>query len=92
MRRRHPSTFQTELNLQLTAAGAKLVVLDFYADWCGPCKMIAPILEELNNVEPNVVFIKINVDESEEIAEKFNITGMPTFIFIKNNKPVSSFI
>lgn len=55
-------------------------LVDFYADWCGPCKMIAPVLETLDNV--NV--IKINVDEFGDIAQKYGVMSIPTLIYFKN--------
>ncbi|KAJ1500762.1 Thioredoxin-2 [Coelomomyces lativittatus] len=61
-----------------------LVVVDFYAVWCGPCKMIAPKLEELSTKYTNVTFLKVDVDELQELATEYSITAMPTFILFKN--------
>lgn len=69
---------------QDTANG--LVLVDFYADWCGPCQMIAPVLEELANGGLNVV--KVNVDVTN-IAETFNVRGIPTLVLMKDGKEVS---
>ncbi|XP_065220192.1 thioredoxin-2 [Planococcus citri] len=80
-----------DLEQQLSEAGSKLVVIDFFAAWCGPCKFISPKLEELSTVETDVVFLKIDVDECEDLAEAYEISSMPTFIFIKNKKKVDSF-
>merc|ERR1712018_333065 len=77
-----------ELTQQLEEAGDKLVVIDFHAVWCGPCKMIAPRLEEMSNTKPNVVFLKVDVDEAEDVAAEYNISAMPTFIFMKNKNRV----
>lgn len=60
----------------------KKVVIDFYADWCGPCKRVAPVFVELSEKFPDIVFLKVNVDDSEEIATAFEITALPTFVFI----------
>jgi thioredoxin 1 len=70
---------------QLSSAGEKLVVVDFFATWCGPCKMIAPRMEEMSKNEnmSDVVFLKVDVDECEDIATEYKITAMPTFIFLK---------
>jgi len=68
---------------QLKAAGEKLVVVDFFATWCGPCKMIAPHMEEMSKNMSDVVFLKVDVDECEDIAMEYKITAMPTFIFLK---------
>lgn len=58
----------------------KHVFVDFYADWCGPCRMIAPIIENLSKVNTHIVFVKINVDEGQELARKYGVSAMPTFL------------
>lgn len=80
-----------DLQTKLSEAESKLVVIDFFATWCGPCKMIAPILEDLSKEFPNVVFLKVDVDECEDIAAHYEITSMPTFVFIKNKNKVDVF-
>mmetsp|Transcript_5610 Transcript_5610/g.11559 ORF Transcript_5610/g.11559 Transcript_5610/m.11559 type:complete len:181 (+) Transcript_5610:27-569(+) len=71
-------------------AGAeeKLVVIDFTASWCGPCKMIAPVFKELSETFSNVVFVKIDVDENPDTAAKYNVSAMPTFVFVKGGNVV----
>lgn len=64
------------------------VVIDFFATWCGPCKRIAPMYEELSKKFTKVTFLKVDVDESEEIASKFCIQSLPTFVFLKNGVEV----
>merc|ERR1712228_329689 len=81
-----PALVNWDLDAQLTNAGAKLVVIDFHAVLCGPCKMIAPHLEEMSKTMNDVVFLKVDVDDCEDIAAKYNITAMPTFIFLKNKE------
>jgi len=66
----------------------KAVILDFYADWCGPCKIIAPKFAELEANFPSVTFLKADVDEAAELAERFNIRAMPTFICLLNGNVV----
>ena len=62
-----------------------VVIVDFFADWCGPCKMLAPIFEEVGNeMEGKAKFIKVNVDEARDIADKFRISTIPTMIVLKN--------
>jgi len=78
-----------DLKKELADAGDKLVVVDFYATWCGPCKIIAPKVEEMSTSLSNVVFLKVDVDENEEAAQEFNISAMPTFIFLKNSNKVA---
>lgn len=58
----------------------KNVFVDFYADWCGPCKMIAPVVEGLERENPHIVFVKINVDEAQNLTRKYGVSAMPTFM------------
>ena len=60
-------------------------VLDFYADWCGPCQMLIPIMEELEKEHEDVEFVRINIDEQREMAEKYEIMSIPTLIFLDDN-------
>lgn len=60
------------------------VIADFWATWCGPCKMIAPMIERLNEELPDVTFAKINIDEVLDIPEKYNVRGIPTLIKFKD--------
>jgi len=64
------------------------VVMDFFATWCGPCKRIAPAFEELSKKFSNVTFLKVDVDDSEDIASKYGIQSLPTFVFLKNGVEV----
>ena len=61
------------------------VVIDLYADWCGPCKMLAPVLAELEGEYPDVKFCKVNVDDERELAMKFNVSSIPFVAIIRNN-------
>ena len=64
-------------------------MVDFSADWCGPCKMAEPIIEKIaENYQDKVVFVKINVDENHDIAAKFQVMSIPTTILFKNGKEV----
>ncbi|NFG24607.1 thioredoxin [Clostridium botulinum] len=68
-----------------------IVIVDFFADWCGPCKMLAPIFEELEEeMKDKVKFFKVNVDESGELASKFSVFSIPTMIIFKDGKEVST--
>jgi len=60
------------------------VVIDFFAEWCGPCKRVAPVFIELAEKFENIVFLKVDVDEAEELAQGFEITSLPTFVFLNN--------
>lgn len=69
------------------------VVVDFWAPWCGPCKMISPIMEELDSeIGSKVKFIKVNVDESPQVAQKYRIASIPTIMVFKKGVPVDSLI
>ncbi|CAO1631486.1 unnamed protein product [Parajaminaea phylloscopi] len=75
---------KAEYDAALQAAGSKLVVVDFTASWCGPCRMIAPVFEELASKNAGVVFLKVDVDENREVAQAYSVSAMPTFLFIRN--------
>ena len=64
----------------------KSVFVDFYADWCGPCKMLAPIVEKLAGEFTDVTFIKVNVDDNPELARRFGIMSIPTLMAFKNGE------
>lgn len=66
--------------------GKKPAIIDFYADWCGPCKMVAPILEELSNEYPGVVIYKVNTESEQKLAHIFNIRSIPTMFFLPKDK------
>ena len=69
------------------------VLVDFYADWCGPCKMMSPIIGEIAGEKISGLKVgKINVDESGEIAQKYNIMSIPTIMIFKDGNPVKSFV
>ncbi len=64
------------------------VVIDFFATWCGPCKRIAPTYENLSKAFTTVKFLKVDVDESPELVDKYSIQAMPTFVFLKDGQVV----
>lgn len=65
----------------------KLVVVDFWAEWCGPCKALAPVLDELaSEVSGKANIVKVNVDQASDLAAKFGIRGIPTLLFFKNGE------
>lgn len=76
--------FQTEL----AGAGIKLVVVDFTATWCGPCKKIAPLFDQLPSRYPRAVFLKVDVDKCQDTAATQGVSAMPTFIFYRNKAKI----
>ena len=75
-------------NFEAVKSSEKTVLLDFYADWCGPCRMVAPIVEEIANERNDVLVGKINVDESPELANTFGVFSIPTLVVMKNGQVV----
>ena len=69
-----------------------MVLVDFWAEWCGPCRMIAPIVEELSNEMPDVKFAKLNIDDNQQTAQSLGITSIPTLILYKNGQPVGQMV
>lgn len=72
--------------------GGKLVFVDFFATWCGPCQMMLPIIEELENdyKGKNIVFLKVDIDECPDISNQYGIMSVPTFMLFKDGKDVDS--
>lgn len=79
----------TNANLQEVLNNEQIVVIDFWAEWCGPCRMISPIIDELAEEYADKVYIgKVNVDENDDVVEKYGIRNIPTILFIKNREIV----
>ena len=66
------------------------VLVDFFATWCGPCKMLSPVLEEVANENPNLTVLKIDVDEVGELAARYGIQAIPTLMLFKNGQRVET--
>ena len=79
----------TNTNFSDLLQDSKLVVVDFWATWCGPCRMLSPILDEVEAEMPNdITVVKVNVDDADEIAAQYRIMSIPTLLFFKNGKVV----
>ena len=79
----------TKDNFAAVTAENDLVLLDFWAVWCGPCKMIAPLLTQIAEERADVVIGKVDVDSEMELAMQFGVSSIPTLVVIKNGQPVS---
>ena len=82
----------TKENFEALANGDKPLLLDFWATWCGPCRMIAPIVEEIAAEREDILVGKVNVDEEMELAVKFGIVSIPTLILLKNGMEVEKIV
>lgn len=69
-----------------------LVLVDFYADWCGPCKMLGPVLEQIQQEQPEITIVKVNVDEEEALAMQFQVMSIPLVIVFKDGKQVDQML
>lgn len=76
---------------EITKSG--VVLVDFFATWCGPCRMLAPVLKEVaSEVEGKAQVIKVDVDQFPELAQQFNVMSIPTLVVLKDNQPVNQII
>jgi thioredoxin 1 len=69
-----------------------LVVLDCFAEWCGPCKAIAPLIEQWSNENTHIKFYKVDVDKADDVAQELNVRAMPTFMFFKGGEKVTEVV
>ena len=82
----------TSENFEQYSNGDLPLIVDFWAAWCGPCRMVGPIVEELSTeFEGKAVVAKLDVDANQELSQKFNVSSIPTIVFIKDGKEVDRF-
>ena len=79
----------TKENFDSVRTSEKPVLLDFYADWCGPCRMVSPIVEEIAEENPQYLIGKVNVDKGPELAQQFQVLSIPTLAVIKNGNVIT---
>lgn len=77
---------------KIIAQNGKTVLVDFWATWCGPCRMIAPVLEEVAKERPDITVCKVDVDEERELALEYNVSSIPTLLVFRDGKVVNQSI
>ncbi len=86
------STEAWRSKLQEATDSKRLVVVDFTATWCGPCRTMSPVFVELSKKFPEIAFLKVDVDQLRDVAQEWDVQAMPTFIFIKDGKAVGKVV
>lgn len=76
----------TKENFAAVQGSEKPVLLDFYADWCGPCRMVSPLVDEIAEEHPEYLVGKINIDNEPELAQQFSVFSIPTLVVLKNGE------
>lgn len=87
-----PAIKLTKENFDEFKNSDKTVLLDFYADWCGPCRMVSPLVDEIAEENPQYLIGKINVDSEPELAESFGVSSIPTLVVMKSGKIVNRIV
>ncbi|MBQ6829855.1 MAG: thioredoxin [Clostridia bacterium] len=79
----------TQENFDLVKSSDKKVLIDFYADWCGPCRMVSPFVDQIAEERPDILVAKVNVDEQAELANTFGVSSIPTLVVMQNGTVVT---
>ena len=83
----------TDSNFEKAALGGGVAIVDFWAEWCGPCKMVTPIIDELStDYEGKATIGKVNVDDNHEVSMKYGVRSIPTILFIKDGEVVDKHV
>ncbi|PKM92182.1 MAG: thioredoxin [Euryarchaeota archaeon HGW-Euryarchaeota-1] len=82
----------TDAEFDKIAENNEIVIVDFWAPWCGPCRMMTPVFEELAEKHPEWTFVKLNVGENSEKAGEYSVSGIPTFIVFKDGEDVKRIV
>ena len=69
-----------------------LVFVDFHAEWCGPCKITSPIIKEISEEIKDIKFVEVDVDKNPDLASQYSVFSIPTFVILKDGKPISQFV
>ncbi|MBN2864798.1 MAG: thioredoxin [Thiotrichales bacterium] len=80
----------TTAQFEETISNNEIVIFDFWAEWCGPCKQFGPVFEEISEKHPNIVFAKVNVEEEQDLANMFQVRSIPTLVFMREKIVVFS--
>ena len=79
-------------NFDIVLKSEKTVLVDFYADWCGPCRMVSPIVDQIAEEHPEYLVVKINVDDSPELAQEFEVMSIPMLLVMKGGEVVNQMV
>ena len=82
----------TNNNIDNLISNNDITLIDFYADWCGPCKALLPIIDEIANNETHITVGKVNVEEEKDLANKYRVRSIPTMVIFKNGKEVNRLV
>ena len=86
------SLLKVKNNTLEESVNSGVAIIDFYADWCGPCRRVAPIIEEIANEQQSITVCKVNVDENSALASRYGIVSIPTIVILKDGEEVERMV